>query len=501
MVHPSLGLGYWNETAALTSFPRLENDLSVDVAVVGGGIVGVTTARVLKDAGLQVALLEGGKVGRQATGKSTAKITSQHGLIYGRLKKSFGLRAAELYADAQESGLRRISEFVTAHDLDCDFEASAACVYTTNPDQVAEIDSEARLAQEIGLPATELRDAGLPFKTAAALRFDHQAQFHPVKYLSSLAATIPGEGCHVFEDSRVLDWEPKRVCTENAKVTAGYVVMATHLPLGKTGSFFAMAHPYAEPVMAAKIPRAVDGMFLSIDKPTRSIRSHRNAAGEIWAIAVGDRFKPGHLDAEQQAFRELEQWLRSYFEAEGPAYRWVNEDYMSIDGAPFVGWSSGATGQAYLIATGFGAWGITNGTAAGFLLADLVQGNPNAWTECFSARRIKPLTGAPKFVKENLSTAKHLVAGYLGTKPHALEEVGAGEGHILKIDGRHVAAFRDEEGNLHTVSAVCTHLGCMLGWNATDRTWDCHCHGSRFDIKGEVLHGPAVTPLESKART
>ncbi|HWH22555.1 MAG TPA: FAD-dependent oxidoreductase, partial [Allosphingosinicella sp.] len=310
-----------------------------------------------------------------------------------------------------------------------------------------------------------------------------------------LAATIPGEGSHVFEQSRALDWEPTRVVTNRGTVTARVVVMATHLPLGQVGGYYAQAYPKAEPVIAAPISFVPNGMYINVEEPSHSIRTHRHENGQVYGIVAGTSFKPGHVDDERKYFEDIGRWLSENFGAGTPEYRWVNEDYTPMDNAPFVGWSKG---QEYLVATGFDAWGISNGTAAAMILADLATGRENRWLDLFDAGRVKPIAGAKEFVKENAQVAAHLVSGYLSRKPKSFDELAPGDAAIMKIDGDKVAAFKDEEGRVHAVSAVCTHMGCLVGWNETDRTWDCPCHGSRFELDGTVIHGPATQPLGSK---
>ncbi|HEX2255777.1 MAG TPA: FAD-dependent oxidoreductase [Afifellaceae bacterium] len=488
---------YWNATASAPDFPQLSGNIHVDVAIVGGGIVGVTTARMLKDLGLTAAIIEARRVGRQVTGKSTAKVTSQHSVKYQTLERKFGEERARLYAEAQETGIRTIQDLAARHAIDCDLEPKAAFVYTHDEKQVETLEKEAETARRLGLPASLVRDTGLPFNVLAALRFDGQAQFHPTKYVAGLARTIPGDGCHVFENSRALEWEPTRVVTHTGSVTARHVVMATHLPLGQIGGYYAQAYPYAEPVIAARIGRVPDGMFINVEEPSHSIRTHRRDNGDIYGIAAGTAFKPGHTDEERQHFQEIERWLAESFDAGPVEHRWVNEDYTPMDSAPFVGWSS-SRGDAYLVATGFAAWGISNGTAAGMILADLAAGRENSWLDLFDASRIKPVAGGPQFAKENLEVAAHLVSGYLSRKPKSFDELAPGDAAIMKIDGETVAAFRDDQGRVHAVSAVCSHMGCLVGWNETDRTWDCPCHGSRFALSGEVIHGPAISPLPPK---
>jgi glycine/D-amino acid oxidase-like deaminating enzyme/nitrite reductase/ring-hydroxylating ferredoxin subunit len=489
---------YWNETATAPEFPRLEGDLAVDIAIVGGGLVGITTARLLKDIGQKVAVIEARRVGRQVTGKSTAKVTSQHGLVYQTLEGKFGEARARLYAEAQEAGLAAIQRLAAQYGIEADIEPQPAFVYTLDESYVAKLEQEAELARRLGLPATLTRDTGLPFDVLAALRFDGQAQFHPTKYVAGLAATIPGEGCHVFENSRAIDWEPTRVVTDGGTVTARHVVMATHLPLGQIGGFYAENYPHAEPVIAARLGRVPPGMYKSAEQPSHSIRTHKAANGDVYGIVAGTGFKPGHVDEERKYFEDIERWLTENFDSGPIEYRWVNQDYTPMDDAPFIGWST-SLGHGYLVATGFAAWGITKGTAAAMILADLATGaESHPWLEVFDARRVKPIAGGAKFAKGNAEVASHLVGGYLARKPHSYDELAPGDAAILKIDGDNVAAFKDEQGKVHAVSAVCTHMGCIVGWNETDRTWDCPCHGSRFELSGEVIHGPATQPLGAK---
>ena len=486
---------YWNATAPDIAFPALSGEVEADVAIIGGGIVGVTTARLLRDRGLKVALVEARRVGEGVTGGSTAKITSQHNIAYTIIERKFGHDGARRYADANETGLRVIGELVQRHGIDCALETRPAFVWTRDADEVGSIEQEADLAARLGLPATLTTDTGLPFSVRAAMRWDAQAQFHPVRYVKGLARTIPGEGCHVFEGSRVTDWDPHRIETETGRVLARHVVMATHLPLGKTGLFFAENFPHMHPVMMGRAEpgRVPHGMYINVESPRFSVRGHRDEAGQDWLIFAGPSFKHGHVDDERDCFDDLESFAFTHFGVT-PEWRWTNEDYTPMDHAPFIGRSS-ALGEGYLVATGFNAWGITTGTAAAILIADLVEGKENDWLKLFDATRIKPVAGAAEFAKGQGEVAAHLIGGYVRRKPHELASLAAGEAAVMKLDGQNVAAFRDESGRLHACSAVCTHMGCIVGWNENDRTWDCPCHGSRFALDGSVLHGPAVSPL------
>lgn len=489
---------YWNATAPASAFSALAGEIQADVAIVGGGIVGVTTARMLKDRGLTVALVEARRVGEEVTGKSTAKITSQHNIVYSIIERKFGADGARLYAEANETGVRTIRALAARHSIACNLETRPAFAYTRDEAEVERIETEVEAARRFGLPASLTRDTGLPFDVLAAMRWDDQAQFHPVRYVKGLAATIPGGGCHIFETSRVIDWDPHRIVTDQGCVRARHVVMATHLPLGKTGLFFAEAYPHMHPVIMGRADpaRVPPGMYISVETPRHSVRGHRDDDGQDWLIFAGPSFKHGHVDKERQSFADLERFAAENFGARAD-YRWTNEDYTPMDHAPFIGWSSSLGGESYLVATGFNAWGISNGTAAAILIADLIEGRDNPWLKLFDATRVKPIAGAKEFVAGTAETASHLIGGYLARKPRSFDDLAPREAAILKIDGHNVAGFRDEKGALHAVSAVCTHMGCIVGWNETDRTWDCPCHGSRFALDGDIIHGPAVKPLEA----
>ena len=317
-----------------------------------------------------------------------------------------------------------------------------------------------------------MRECPLPFEVAGAIRFDHQAQFNPCMYLLGLAAAVTNGGGLLFEGTRarsIEHGEPCRTTTDRGVVKARDVIDATHMPLVSEGRFFAKAYPYAHAAVAARIDpaRAPEGMFISTEQPTHSVRTARRG-DEIWLVAIGGAFKPGHPDETEDKFDDLEAFLRQEFGLDTVDYAWTNEDYEPMDGMPFVGRATPATEHLY-VATGFKAWGITNGTAAGMILADTIVGRANPWAEVFDATRTKPLAGAKSFIGENVAAGAHLVGGYVRSRGNSIAELAPGEAAVLELDGRRVAAFRDATGQVHAVSAVCTHLGCVLGWTRLTR--------------------------------
>jgi glycine/D-amino acid oxidase-like deaminating enzyme/nitrite reductase/ring-hydroxylating ferredoxin subunit len=492
---------FWVATVAESApdHAPLAGDLEVDVAIVGGGIVGLTAAHLLQRAGKRVAVLEARKLGRQVTGRSTAKVTSQHSLIYQRLASDFGEEGARMYGAANQAALDHIA--TVAREVECDFERTAAYVYARSDAEIAKVRIEAEVAQRVGLPASFVREVPLPVPAAGAIRFDNQGQFNPCRYVLGLARMVAADGGQVFEGTRVRSIEHGEACrvvTDRGTVTARDVIDATHMPFGREGMFFAKAYPYAHPMLAARVDpaRAPAGMFISAGSPTHSVRTAR--WGETtYVVAVGEAFKPGQPEQGMKMFEDLARFVGEAFEVAPIDYYWTNEDFTSMDGMPFVGRATSGSKHLF-VATGFNAWGITTGTAAAMILCDLIAGRANPWAQLFEAARIKPLAGGPSFLSENLSVGTHLVQGYIKGRPRSISDLAAGEAAIVKHDGERVAVFRDEQGQPHAVSAICTHLRCIVGWNPADRTWDCPCHGSRFDIDGSVIHGPATVDLERK---
>jgi glycine/D-amino acid oxidase-like deaminating enzyme/nitrite reductase/ring-hydroxylating ferredoxin subunit len=483
---------YWTHTARATdAHPSLQGDVEADVAIIGGGIVGVVAARLLKDAGRTVALVEAGRCGFGVTGRSTAKVTAQHSTFLQRIEDQHGADAARLYADANRAGVALIAELAQRHGIACDLESADSYVYATTTEGRDRLETERAAAERVGLAMEIVTETDLPYPVTAALRLAAQAQFQPAEFVAGLAATIPGEGSHVFENSRVTDWHETAIETETGSVRAGHVIMATHLPLGQVGMFHAHNKPHMHAIMAVPVEagRAPAGMYISTDQPKRSLRRHRAASGETHLILTGPTFKHGDPDGERSAFAELAAFGRDHFGYAGGGYRWTYEDYTPRDGLPYVGWSGGL--KSLLVAIGFDAWGLSNGAAAGRILADLIEERANPWGELFDASR-HSLKGVTELAKNMAKVTHDLVGGYLRS-PKDLAE--AAEGDLVKVGGHTGGLYRADDGSWRAVTMACTHMGCRLGWNPVDRTWDCPCHGSRFAASGEVLHGPAVQPL------
>ncbi|UUP18708.1 FAD-dependent oxidoreductase [Nitratireductor thuwali] len=492
---------FWLDGAAVPAFAAVGEDMRVDVAIVGGGIVGLHCALNLRASGLRVAVFEARRFGRQATGRSTAKVTSQHGLRYGQLKRDFGDEYARVYADANQKAIENIARLCAELDGGAGFQRRDAFVYACNDDEADRLQEEAEAAASLGLPASMEHAAGLPLQVTSLLKFKNQAQFDPAAYLGGLAGLLSPD-VKLFEQSRVTsieDGEPYRLASNGHTITAGHVVVATQMPIVNDGMFFAKAFPFAHPVAAAPLPEGipVDGVFISAGSPSHSFRTAQRD-DQVYLVAAGGEYKPAHPDEQAGVIEDLLRFLREHFRIEQPTHLWTNEDFRSMDGAAFIGPATSSKPNL-LVATGFAAWGITQGAVAGEILAARILGQEHEAAALFEARRVKPLVGGSTFLSENARAGAHMVSDRLmGAKSGKPEDIAPGGAGIVSIDGKQVAFRRTADGQPHGLSAKCTHMGCIVDWNAVDRTWDCPCHGSRFDENGRVLAGPAASPLEPR---
>ncbi len=492
----------WIESTPETSYGRLTEGMQVDVAIVGGGITGITAAFLLQRAGKSVAVIDAKRIIHGATGYTTAKVTVTHGIAYTQIARRFGHDGARLYAEANQAGLDLIERLVEEESLECDFERKPNYVYSESAEERSKIEQEVKAARAAGLGGELVQETPLPYPVECAFRLDGQAQFHPRKYLLPLAQKIAAGGGHVFEETRVRDvddFEPLRVATDQGTLRAPVVVIATQLPFLDRGFFFAKAHPERSYAVAARIAEEQDpeGMYINISSPTRSVRTARDQGGMLLLLG-GEGHKPGAEPDTEARYRALEAFGRRHWRADVFPYRWSTQDYMPLDGVPYVGRLVRRSDNIY-VATGFKKWGMTNGTAAAIILSDTILGRKNRWAELFESKRLKPIASAPRFITENASVAKHFIGDRINRgETAALESLAAGEGRMLRLRGRKTAAYRDAEGRIHTLSPVCTHLGCHVNWNPAEASWDCPCHGSRFSGEGTLIQGPATRDLEPR---
>ncbi|HET7478419.1 MAG TPA: FAD-dependent oxidoreductase [Rubrobacteraceae bacterium] len=502
MTGPGSGGGgsFWIETTPRTNFPVLDGDVAVDVAVIGGGITGLTAALLLKRLGKTVAVIEARRVAEGVSGNTTAKVTSQHRLIYAWLIERHGERKARLYGEANEAAISLIASFVNEKKIECDLVRLPAYVFAETDAMVPQLRAEADAARRLGLPAGFVREVPLPFPVKGALRFDNQLQFHIRKYLLPLAEDIPGAGSHVFEGTRALRVREGLRCgveTDRGTVAARDVVIATHVPFPFKGQFWGKAIPRREYGIAARTGSTPvsEGMFISAESPIRSFRTAPRDGREV-LIVVGESHKTGEEPDTERRYKKLEEWATSRFGVTEFENRWSTQDYFPVDGLPFAG-TIGAGSEHVYVATAFRGWGLSNGTAAAMLISDLICGRRNEWAGLYDSNRKGPLISG-SFYREGIEEAVHFVRDRLRASGRSPADLGTGEGRVVRVGGDTVAAYRDERGEVHAVSAVCSHLGCIVSWNPAEKSWDCPCHGSRFDVEGNVLQGPATRNLPRK---
>jgi glycine/D-amino acid oxidase-like deaminating enzyme/nitrite reductase/ring-hydroxylating ferredoxin subunit len=491
---PGKPISLWLDTTPETDFPSLENSLIVDVAIIGGGLAGLTAATLLKAQGKTVAVLDATRIVHGVTGYTTAKITSLHTLIYDYLIRHLGEEKARAYADANQAAIEQIARLVQEKQIDCDFIRTEAYTYTESRNQIDQIRTEVNAALQLGLPASFTDNTPLPFPVKAAARFDNQAQFHPRKYLLALAQEIPGEGSYIFEDTRVIDLSEDELCqitTERGTISAQDVIIASHFPFNDKTLYASRLHPFRSYVLGVRIEGSVPrGMFISTD-PAHSLRSHPLEDGELLLVG-GEKHTAGQGGDTVARYQRLEQWVRARFAVKSVEYRWSTQDNRTVDRVPYIGRSTPVSKHVY-VATGFGGWGMSNSTVAGMLLSDLILGRANPWSQVYDPNRLN-LESVPGFVKQTADIVRHFVSDRMPDE--GAGSIEPGEGKVVNTAEGNIALYKSEDGTLTTLSPVCTHMGCVVHWNPAEKSWDCPCHGSRFAADGKVIHGPAIAHLE-----
>jgi glycine/D-amino acid oxidase-like deaminating enzyme/nitrite reductase/ring-hydroxylating ferredoxin subunit len=496
---PQFPQSYWLDTAKIPKYSKLTGDLQVDVTIVGAGITGITTAYLLTQKGLKVAVVDAGRILQGTTGHTTAKITAQHDLIYDELIEHFGKDNAKLYYEANNEALQFIKQTIAEHEIDCQFTEEDAYVYTSSDEYVEKIQKEFKAYQALGIMGDLHEQIPLPFTTKAAVVMRNQAQFNPVPFLTHLADHIVQKGGHIYEQTTVTGVtkeNPAVVKTsEGHQITCSYVVSASHFPFNDHNGFY-FTRLYAERSYAllAKIEKDFPGgMYISAENPKRSLRSVM-VHGEPMVIIGGESHKTGQGICTFQYYEALKQFGEEFFGLREIPYRWSAQDLFTLDKLPYIGQELKEVPNL-LIATGYKKWGISTSIAAAILNTKIITGDHSPYQELFSPLRFHADPGFKTFISINADVAKHFIAGKMDMKMRKIAELQNDEGGILRVNGKRTGAYRDADGALHLVDTTCTHLGCEVDWNEAERTWDCPCHGSRFSYQGDVIEGPAKKSL------
>jgi glycine/D-amino acid oxidase-like deaminating enzyme/nitrite reductase/ring-hydroxylating ferredoxin subunit len=492
----------WQE-ADRPRFAELRTDGEFDVVVVGGGITGLTAAYFLKREGKRVMVLERGRIGAGETGHTSAHLAIHIDTRVPDLIKRFGETGAGLVLQGSMTAVDSIEAIVEEHGIQCEFERVPGFLHGSlqgERDETDDLHKDLAAAERLGFPVQFVEEG--PIAGKPAVRYQDHALFHPTKYLEGLARAVAGDGCVIHEQSEVTEIEedPPVVIVGDIKVRCGYVIVATHVPLqGAAGTTRAMLfqtklYPYSSYVLQARLPagRLEPGLYWDTSDPYYYTRTRRGPDGD-YIIFGGCDHKTGTESDTAAHYAQVESMLHRLWPDAVITHRWSGQVIETPDGLPYIG----EIIPHQFCATGYAGNGLTFGTLAGIMAADAATGVTSPWKELFNPSRKVGLRSAGEYVAENVDYPVHLVSGWLSSRKHgSVRAIQPGQGAVLMFNGKRVACHRSRTGELSKVSAVCTHLGCIVEFNPAEQTWDCPCHGSRFLPGGEVIGGPAEKPLE-----
>lgn len=488
-------------TADIPRYEPLRDNLDTNVCIVGAGIAGLTTAYLLGRSGRRVVVLDDGPIGGGETGRTTAHLVCALDDFYAEIEKMHGSEGARLAAHSHMAAIDRIEAIVREERIDCEFERVDGFWFAED-EQGHDLGDEVDAALRAGVQGAEqlARIPGLPFETRVALRFPNQAQFHPLKYLAALGRAIERDGGRIFCGSHVdtLENEKERPLvktSDGAIVSADAAVFATNTPVNDRVKIHTKQAAYRTYVIGARVPQGSIPRALYWDNldPYHYIRLTTIDGDSEMLIVGGEDHKTGQGEDEIERFATLEQWTRERFPmTETVDYRWSGQVMEPVDYMAFIGRNPG--GEHVFIATGDSGNGMTHGTIAGILITDLILDRDNEWSKLYDPSRIS-LRATPTFLKENLNVAAQYGDLVTPGEISDVDELPVDSGAVMRHGTKKIAVYKDETGTVHMRSAVCPHLYCIVDWNASEKTWDCPCHGSRFDCFGKVINGPAISDL------
>lgn len=490
----------WAATAQLPAFSPLTSDSTCDVCIVGAGISGLTTAYLLTQVGKSVVVVDDGAIGSGMTGVTTAHLVNALDDRFFDLERLHGERGARLAAESHTAAIDRIEAIVSRERIACDFIRLDGYLFAAPEHDERYLDRELAAVHRAGLhDVNKVPRAPVPFDTGACLRFPNQAQFHPLKYLAGVAQAIERGGGRIYTGThatKVSGGSNASVETQSGTVSARHVVVATNSPVNNLVAIHTKQAPYMTYVIGAKVPRnSVTTMLLwDTGDPYHYIRLHPLDDQHDLLIVGGEDHKSGQADDTEQRHPRLERWTRERFPSAGEiAYRWAGQVMEPVDSLAFIGRNPLDQENVYTV-TGDSGNGMTHGTIAGMLITDLILGRHNAWAPLYDPGRVT-LRASGEFAKEAVNMAAQYVDHVTGGDVDDEQEILKDSGAVIRRGVSKVAVYRDPTGTLHERSAICPHLGCVVQWNTSEKTWDCPCHGSRFDKFGTVINGPANSDL------
>lgn len=474
----------WTDEMASTERKPLQENIEVQVAVIGAGLAGTLTAHFIRERGLKVAIFEANQAFGGMTKNTTAKITSQHNLIYDSLIQSFGLEHAREYAVLNEESIKEYQRLITTLEIPCYFEQQPAYVYTLG--DTKNIMKEVESAKKLGIAAEFTTDTALPFQVKGAIKFNQQAQFHPLQFLKGISKDLT-----IYEQTKVEDISKDsilKVSTKegNFQVKAKYIVIATHYPfINVPGYYFLRMHQERSYVIALRPQNQIEyGMYIGEYNSGPSFRTYQD-----YLLIGGSNHRTGR-NPSGGCYEELIKTAQKWYPNTKIEYKWSNQDCMSIDKVPFIGRYSRSMPNVY-VATGFNKWGMSNSMVSAMLITKEICENKFNKNSIYSPQRFN-LSASAKTLGEEMKTAiSRITLQYMSLPNKKIESIKKGQGGIVNLDGHKVGVYKNPQGQVYLVTTKCPHLGCMLAWNPDELTWDCPCHGSRFDFEGNLINNPA----------
>ncbi len=481
-------------------FNKLEEDICTDVCIIGGGILGLTCGYYLSDNNLDVVILDRNNISEKVSGHTTAKITSQHNLIYKYLIDSVGIKQAKQYLDANQEAISNIKNIIQKENIDCDLELQDSYVYTTDDTEVEKIQLENQAVNSLGFNSEFITTTPLPFKVKGAIKFPNQAQFNPIKYAYGLANKITNNSGKIYTNTLVYDikqdGENFITSTKNHIIKSKYVIVASHYPFINTpGYYFLKMYQSTSYVIGVDIgDKVFDGMFINTKSPIFSYRFANYNNKKILLVGGADHKTGSKIDLSN-AYSILENEVKKFYPKCNVLYRWNTEDCITLDKIPYIGEFSNFMPNMY-IGTGFNKWGMTSSNVAANIITNNILGKINNFEDVFKATRLHPIKNNEELGNMIKESANSLVINKFKVPEKGLNSIQNNTGEIIEIDSEKVGVYKDENGKVFCIKPICTHLGCLLSWNNIDKTWDCPCHGSRFDYTGKNLYNPAINDLE-----
>ncbi|MCJ8165093.1 FAD-dependent oxidoreductase [Pontibacter sp. E15-1] len=498
-------LPIWEKNITLPNTHALHENLTCDVCVVGAGIAGLTTAYLLAKEGKRVIVLESKSIGGGETSRTTAHLSNALDDMYYNLIKHFGKDGARLACQSHAQAIDKIEEIAKDAGIECDFDRVDGYLVATTEEEEALLMQELEALQQIGWHDVVLRkQCPAPYLTALpCLHYPNQARFHAMKYLAGLAGAILEKDGQIFTNSHVVDFKPGAVSTvvteSGHAVSANHLVIATNTPVTNKVSMHTKLAPYRTYAIGVQVPQRdiPDALYWDMKDPYHYVRLQRNPDEEDYDILIvgGEDHKTGQDQHLTKHFQELERWTRLKFPSAGEVvYQWSGQVFEPVDGLAYIGRNPGDPNNVY-IATGDSGHGMTHGTIAGILLTDLIMDRQNPWTALYDPSR-SPLKSAGEYFKQNLNVAAQFKDFVTPGEVEDPMQVMPGTGRIIRDGMTKLAVYCDQDGVRHKHSAICPHLGCVVNWNDVENSWDCPCHGSRFDPLGKVITGPASADLD-----